>query len=207
MWSVIVRKSLVCFAIGLVLFHGRAEGSVISGAVTGGSSGGTFVLIAPPANVGNNNFQSPNLFAFNERQNVGLTAPLVTNVGMNPIPAGAGISSHYVFFDPVSATITGTVDFDADVLAIITSTGDLIASDFLGAPGTNYLSPGLRGLEPGDSVSISGPRQISLSWGAATPGDYVRVITVTTPEPASFAAFGVGIVGLGVWRKMRRRTV
>jgi hypothetical protein len=71
------------------------------------------------------------------------------------------VASHYVFFDPgPSQNVIGTVDFDSDVLAIITTTDHLATSDFLANTGVNYLNPGQRGLEPGDSVTISGARQI-----------------------------------------------
>jgi hypothetical protein len=116
-----------------------------------------------PDSVGNDNFQSPNLFEF--------------DVGSGPIPAGT-IASHYVFFNPgPTLHVIGTVDFDADILGIITTTNDLAASDFLANTGVNYLNPGNRGLEVGDAVTISGPRQILFETVASSPGDYVRVLT------------------------------
>jgi hypothetical protein len=88
-----------------------ATATSIGGSVTGGTAlnaGGVFVkLTIPLANafglpdsVGNDNFQSPNLFEFDEDQNILLTAPLTVNVGSSPIPAGTIVASHYVFFDP-----------------------------------------------------------------------------------------------------------
>jgi len=170
--------------------------------VTGGAaltSGGVFVkLTIPLANpfglpdsVGNDNFQSPNLFEFDEDQNILLTSPLTVNVGSSPIPAGTIVASHYVFFDPgPSQRIIGTVNFDSDIFGIITTTNDLAASDFLANTGVNYLNPGNRGLEAGDSVTISSPRQILFDAVASSPGDYVRVLTAfspaaSTPEPGS----------------------
>jgi hypothetical protein len=170
--------------------------TIIGGSVTGGTAataGGTFVKLAPPLpnplgppnSVGNDTFQSPNLFGFDEDQNILIASPLAVDIGTSPIPAGTIVASHYVFFDPgPSQTIVGTVDFDADVLAIITSTGNLAASDFLANTGVNYLNPGARGLEPGDSVTISGARQISFDTSASSPGDYVRVLTAFSPGAA-----------------------
>ena len=170
-----------------------AAATIISGAVTGGSAltaGGTFVKLTVPLSnpfgapdsVGNDNFQSPNLFGFDEDQNIVLTAPLSANVGMTTLPAGTTVASHYIFFDPgPTEKIIGTVDFDSPVLAIITSTTTLAASDFLANTGVNYLNPGNRGLEAGDSVTISGTNQILFDTTASSPGDYVRVLTAFSP--------------------------
>ena len=204
-----------------------ASATVVSGAVTGGTvlalEGRFIKLTVPlsnpsgPANsVGKDNFQSNDLFAFNEDQNIILAAPLVLDVGLGSIAAGTIVASHYVFFDPAqSQRVIGTVNFDSDILGVITSTGHLSASDFLANTGVNYLSPAARGLEPGDSVTISGPRQILFDTVADSPGDYIRVITRfsptgggggAVPEPGSVAVLGVGLLGLAAaWRLRNRR--
>ena len=123
------------------------------------------------------------------------------------------MASHYIFFDPgPSQHIVGTVNFDSDVLAIITSTGTLAASDFLANTGVNYLDPTLRGLEAGDSVTISGPRQILFDTVASSPGDYVRVLTTfspaAVPEPGIGALLASGLLMLAalLGRKSRDST-
>ncbi len=163
-----------------------AAATVVGGEVTGGTAlavGGRFVKLLPPLpnpfglpdSVGNDNFQSPNLFAFGEDQNILLTAPLVIDVGSGPLSAGTIVASHYVFFDPgPSQHVVGTVEFDAPVLGIITATANLANSDFLANTGVTYLSPGQRGLEAGDSVSFSGTNRILFDTFASSPGDYVR---------------------------------
>lgn len=215
------RVSLI-FTLAAFAMPVPGSATIIGGAVTGGSAltaGGMFVKLTVPLNnlfgspnsVGNDTFQSPNLFGFDEDQNIVIPAPLNVDVGTSPIPAGTTVASHYIFFDPgPSQHIIGTVDFDSDVLAILTSTVNLAASDFLANTGVNYLNPGQRGLEAGDSVTISGTRQILFDTTASSPGDYVRVLTTfspsaATPEPEAFILLASGLALLGSARLMRRR--
>ena len=181
------------FAAAIALSAACAEATVTGGGVVAGSGKAKAVFVklsvplknpyGPPNSVGENTFESPNLYAFDEDQNINLKAPLVTDVGTNPIPAGKVVASHYVFFDPGPATeVFGVVEFDSRVIAIITATGTLAASDFLANTGVHYLNPSARGLEPEDYVAISGPNQITFSTRASNPGDYVRVLTEFSPK-------------------------
>jgi hypothetical protein len=203
---------------------GPVSATILTGNVTGGSAlaaGGTFVKVAPPLanpfglsnSVGKNTFQSPNLFGFDEDQHIVLSAPLVVDIGSS-LPAGAIVASHYVFFDPgPSQSLIGTVDFDAEVLAIITSTSHLAQSDVLINAGVHYLNPVARGLERRDAVTISGPRQILFDTTASNPGDYVRVLTasplpaaaVVVPEPSIFVLLSLGVAGSAALRSQRTR--
>src|SRR6266478_464831 len=216
-----MKKEAVVIALAVFATSIPATAEIIGGSVTGGTAfnaGGVFVKLSVPLSnpfgapnsVGNDTFQSPNLFGFDEDQNILLAAPLTVDVGSSPIPAGTLVASHYIFFDPgPSQQIIGTVDFDADVLAIMTSTATLAASDFLANTGVNYLNPGARGLEPGDSVTISGPKQILFDTFASSPGDYVRVLTefsptaAAVPEPGSLSLLGSGLLALAFLLRSR----
>ena len=194
-----------------------ASATIVSGLVTGGTAlgqGGVFVSLSVPLTgstpfntVGADNFNTPNLYGFSESQNILLSSTLLMDIGA-AIAAGTQVASHCVFFDPLDpTTMQGTVDFDSDVLGIITSSGLLLASDGLANTGVNYLNPALRGLEPGDAVTISGTRQIMVSVSAGSPGDYVRVITAfspgAVPEPMSLALVGAALAALSLTRRRK----
>ena len=206
-------------------FSVAASATIIGGNVTGGSSfnqGGVFVdLSVPfddsnPANtVGNNTFQNPNLYGFNEDQNIRLTSDLAVDFlaggGSGVINEGVTVASHYIFFDPRNSTTQqGSVTFDADILGVISSTENLLASDILFNNGVNYLNPNARGLEAGDAIDIVFGDTLTVDWRASTPGDYVRVLTgfspIATPLPASIWMFLTGIVALTTFRKRKNFT-
>ena len=200
-----LKQMIVRGLLGVAVAAGGglvAQAAVIGGAVTT-PAGGTFDLIAPPASVGNNDFDvRDTLFAFDERQDVTLGAALTVDLwptGLSgTIPAGTVVDSHYVFIDPSGTQrIGGTVDFDWPVIGVMTATATLNASDAaLAAAGTTYDNPGLRGLEGGDSVTISGTNQVTIDFSASSPGDYVRVVTLV-PEPATVALLaGAGLLAL-----------
>ncbi len=233
--SITFTLNLAAFAIVSILTAGSAGAIVLNGAVTGGSAfnqGGIFVELnvpfggasTPADSVGNNNFQTPNLYAFDEDQNILLPNILNVNVGSN-VPANQIVASHYVFFDPLNNTsITGFVDFDAPIVGVATSRVNLNASDVLQNNSVTYLSPSLRGLEGGDSVQIidaiggiftaGNNQRLLINWTASSPGDYVRVFTQESPGapsvvpiPAALPLYGTAIALMGFvgWRRKQRK--
>jgi hypothetical protein len=200
------------------IFVSTSSATIISGAVTGGNAGGSFVkLFDPIGNVGSDNHQSPNLFGFDEEQNVFLASNLAVDLlaggGSGTLAAGQVVASHYVFFDPaINSNIEGTVTFDSDIVAIITSRNNLDASDALVNLTANYLSPTLRGLEAADSVSITGARTIFVDFQANSPGDYIRVLTqfspaAALPEPGTLAIVGFSLFCIGWMYRRRPRSI
>lgn len=195
-----------------------------------GLGNGAFVKIAPgftqsnPDNtVGLNTFDSPNLWGFDEDQNVAVgPLGLTAEIGGFLAP-GTVVASHYVFFDPRTRNLRdgyhqeGWVEFDADILAIFTSQTSLAASDYLANTGVTYQNPELRGLEmsggSSDSATIDGtdPRKVVVSWNASSPGDYIRVLTkyspgaeVPVPDSGTTASLLLlGIIGLAAVRRAK----
>ena len=202
------KTGFIAFAM-TIAFAASAQAAIVGGAITGGTAPGTFVELTvpftesdPDNTVGNNTFQRGNLYAFFEGTfTVG--ADLALDIG--GVSAGDVIESYYVFFDPrTSKSLEAYVDFSTEILGVATSLASLNATDIFGAPSVTYLSPNLRGLEANDSAALSGLQRVVLDWKASTPGDYIRVLTVSeVPLPAAAWVFLAGLGGIAA--KTRRK--
>jgi hypothetical protein len=158
------------------------------------------VFIAPPPSVVPGMGQAPNIWAFNEQQDVVL--PFAIPVDAHPgdfvdepgdltpgwIPQGTCVSSHYLRYDPVNVnSAQGRVRFDREILGVALRPLTLDATNFLGAAATNYPPNAGAGVcnvagntcameLPGDVLRV-GPAAVEVDFTAADPGDRIRVIT------------------------------
>lgn len=157
--------------------------TVLNGEVLRQNGNGRFELLdtSIPFSVGNDNFNTDNLYAFDEDQNILLTEPIRVDIGGDngTIAQGETVASHYVFFDSFSGIHQGYVDFDAPILGIAAFQDTMAATDFLANNSVNYISTELRGLERGDYVWVDekDPFRLWVFWAGSSPGDYIRVFT------------------------------
>ena len=171
------------FAAFLASLALPASATVINGEIIRQNGNGKFVILDPSESfaVGNDTFDDPNLYAFDEDQNILLEEPIRVDVGGEEgvIPADTIVASHYVFFDSINGIHIGYVDFDAPVLGVAAFQDTMAATDFLANTAVTYLSSELRGLEPGEVVWIDpeDPYRLWVYWAGSSPGDYVRVFT------------------------------
>ena len=209
-------------AVASLILSLQSNATIISGSGTGG-----WQYLNDPSglSVGDDTFQDNILRGFDEDQNVifdnDVTAftswnwnnATVSGTDALTISSGTEVASHYILFDPRNAfTIDGWVEFDAEILGIITDTDSLLATDSLINNDVTYLNPGLRGLENyQDWVRIdpSDSNRIQLHFTASTPGDYIRVltkhsVTADVPEPAILLLLSAGLAGIGFTRRKNR---
>jgi hypothetical protein len=166
-----------------LLLAGPAGARVLDGRIMAQDGAGRFVLLEEaPLAVGEDRFDDPNLYAFDEAQAVLLEAALVLEIGA-PIPAGTVVALHHVLFDGTGGRQRGTVVFDAPILGVATGAASLAATDGLAGVDTLFLDTPLRGLEDGDRVWIdeADPRRLWLDWAGSSPGDHIRVVTDVPP--------------------------
>ncbi len=183
-------KHLVIGAFFLTQIATGATADVLGGEILrqSGSGSGTFVKLDPSTgfSVGADTFDDPNLYAFDEGQNITLITPARVDIGDDDgvIPQGTVIASHYVFFDSLDGIQYGYVDFDAPILGIAAFQETMAATDYLADPSVTYISIELRGLEEGDQVWIdeADPHRLYVYWAGSSPGDYIRVFTAQSGD-------------------------
>ena len=164
-----------------------AQAVVLDGEIQRQNGNGQFVKLKTdrPFDVGQDNFNTDHLYAFDEDQNIELERAIKVDIGgeLGIIPGGTTVASHYVFFDSYSGIHHGFVYFDAPILGIAAYQDTMKATDFLANNDVNYISTELRGLEEGDQVWIDpeDPHKLWVYWAGSSPGDYIRVFTARSP--------------------------
>lgn len=157
-----------------------------------------------PASVVPGNPSAPDIWAFNERQDVILPVPILLDVqpvnpgvrlpgDLNPvwIPAGTCVSSHYVHYeDTVLSTATGGVRYVRPILGVAVRQPTLDATNFLGRPGVAYPTAAncnaVAGVDcgmellPQDELRVD-PMRVQVRFEAQSPGDRIRVVTAGDP--------------------------
>ena len=143
--------------------------------------------------VGKNDFNRGFLYAFDEKQNV------FSNEYKSIV------SSHYVFFDPKKTkTVKGWVQFDGDIIDVTWGRKGLKNTEvFFGLDSVNYKYNRAVGLEQRDRMGTfySANTLFIEDWKASSPGDHIRVIIQTVPEPGALGLLVLGLVGLGFSRR------
>lgn len=167
-----------------------ANAMVLNGEILRQSGQGEFEVLTPSIGftVGADNFDTYNLYAFDEDQNIILSEPIRVDIGgtKGVIAQGTEVASHYVFFDSLDGIQYGYVDFDAPILGVAAQRNTMGATDFLANTDVTYIGEDLRGLEQGDEVWIdeNNPSRLWVYWAGSSPGDYIRVFTERSPTAA-----------------------
>lgn len=214
------RATALAVAMAGVAVGTAAQGAIVSASITGGTvlgSGSVVKLGAAdtPFSVGFDSFNTDNLYMFDEQQDVALTSDLkVTFKGaMTMLAKGTLVRSHLIAFDPLATqTVRAVINFDGDIIGVARTDAQLLASNYLGLSGVNYLTPTGFGLEPGlDFLAFSGPQTLTVRLGGASPSDVLRVFTIETvsaavPEPTTWALALAGLGTVGFAMRKRRRT-
>ncbi|MBC8056322.1 MAG: PEP-CTERM sorting domain-containing protein [Rhizobiales bacterium] len=117
--------------------------------------------------------------------------------------------SWYIFFDPQGpGDISATLTFDSAITGVFSTKAALDGSNATyGAPGINYGTSTLIGLEATDSFSFLG-NVLTIDWRAIDPGDHIRVFTALPPipEPETYVLLMAGLAAVGFIAKRRPRT-
>lgn len=180
-----IRFGAICLVCCGMATAGQAV--VLDGAIEQQQGNGQFVKLETdrPFRVGEDNFNTDHLYAFDEDQNIELERAIRVDIGgeVGIIPGGTTVASHYVFFDSYSGLHRGYVYFDAPILGIAAYQDTMAATDFLANTDVTYISTELRGLEDGDQVWIDpdDPHKLWVYWAGSSPGDYIRVFTERSP--------------------------
>lgn len=215
-----VPVTIVGLAMGLCGLNVTARGGIV------GVSGDILLIDAPLSASDGVLADDLHAFAWNEQQGTVLQADLnvdITVAGLydseddltpGHLSAGTLVRSHVIHFDTSSANVhrdySGSVEFDAPIIAVIVTWQNLDASDTaVGSVTTTYYKGQGRGLEDfaqqsaDEWVRWEGSNLIMSASGGVRPVmDEIRVIT-EVPAPA--AGLGLALSAAGWLLTPRRR--
>lgn len=169
------------------------QGLIVGASGPQSTMGASPAIISAPADIRDDGAYNRGMQAFDERQNVLLSAPVSVDGG-GTIAAGTLVNSHMIFLNTgpgnsnaynKHANVVWT--FAGAVLGVMSNSNgslEVASTPALGAPGTIYpTSPfNARGIEGGDGYSISG-NTLTVTMQVSEPGDWMRVITEVPNHP------------------------
>jgi len=183
-----MKKTLtttIILTFGFLAMTVNAEIIGVTGPLS--TSGQATEIIAPPTDVLNDTVTNLGQQGFDEVQGVVTSADYNFDDGV--IPAGTLVDSHMIFLNaPPGPNIYHrdggvTWTFSGPIIGVMSDSNgnyEVASTPELGAPGTNYPAVGFpaRGLDSGDSYTISG-NQLILGMGVdPDAGDWIRVVTL-----------------------------
>jgi K319-like protein len=191
-------SGLLLLAIG-TLTPKSAQAEILS------VSSNSVTIISPPPSAVGGAYSNGQIYIFPERTSFLLNTNVKVDVS-NPgvvtnnfffsptnISAGTTVDSYFMHHGGSSTnTASGSVTFDRDVIGIICTSSNLVASHrVLGATGTTYqLTLGLQGYELGPNPPLDGiilssdHRTITVSTvGLTGAPDDLRILTLPAPPP------------------------
>jgi hypothetical protein len=177
----------IVLALGLLPIRANAMITDVYGPLS--TEGYAAEIIAPPTDVLNDTVTNLAQQGFDEVQGVVTSADYNYDDGV--IPAGTLVDSHMIFLNaPPGPNIYQrdggvTWTFSGPIIGVMSDSNgnyEVASTPELGAPGTNYPAVGFaaRGLDSGDSYTISG-NQLILGMGVdPDAGDWIRVVTLAS---------------------------
>ncbi|MGK7925351.1 MAG: PEP-CTERM sorting domain-containing protein [Spirulina sp.] len=163
------------------------------------------------------------MLGFDEKQDVLLTRDIqIDNIGENVwIPKGTRVDSHMIFLNtPTSQKGRFELsdirwEFDANIIGVMSDPWGKLegaSTDLLGHPNTIYPDTDAlgrifqwRGMEDtNDFYNVVGTNKLEVSMSVTEPGDWIRVVTYSVPEPTSILGL-LAIVALGGSSMLKRQ--